>query len=130
MTDKKQLPHNIKEAEELVKRYNSITVPEIRAKIEELTPGLTDIITYAVLNELTGFGCMSTCTLCIPVVYNSNNDIPKCRYCIYGTLFGCIKKQNLFTYKLIAHASTPGDLKRAYKARAKYIQLILNKLKK
>jgi len=101
-------PKNIKEAKELAKRYETITVKEIKGKWDSDNPE----------KELTGFGDPETCTLCIKV----KDD---CLRCIYGQFLSCIEDDNQETYYGVREANTPTKLKNAYRARAKHIRNIL-----
>jgi len=108
-------PKNIKEARELVKRYETITLEEIKNM-------------YCDANDLTGFGSIETCTLCIKADYD-------CSDCIYhkidkfgfGDTVRCYDDDNAKTYDRIDEADTPVKLRNAFRARAKHIKSILEK---
>ena len=112
-------PKNIKEAKELVLRYESIDLEEIRKAFHmEYDPAL----------ELTGFGDSSKCSLCVVRA----DTRPRCRTCIYGATkwsgLGWVNGASLKTYNRIAEASTPVKLRNAFKARARYIRSRLKEL--
>jgi hypothetical protein len=102
-------PDNIKEFNDLIKRYESITLKEI---IE-----VWDIYESAdiVANKLTGFGSLFSCTLCYATGAN-------CGYCVYGSDFACIKHHNRKTYNAINDADTPQKLLTAFKNRAEHMR--------
>ncbi len=92
---------NIKEAKELVDRYESITLEEIKNNFDP--------------EELTGFGNAFSCILCLAV--------KKCKYCIYVS--GCVDGKNEKSYDRIYYAYTPTKLRNAFRARAKHIRKII-----
>lgn len=101
-------PKNIKEAQELAERYETITLDEIK---EEWGEGW-------VAENLTGFGDVSTCALCLPI----DDD---CDVCIYDGYCMCGQGPNEETYDRIDQAKTPTKLKNAFRARAKHIRGVL-----
>jgi hypothetical protein len=118
-------PKNIKEFKELILRYESITLEEIEKSHKENS-------NYK--KSLTGFGNKKTCKLCF------GNVLSDCNKCLYAFQGGfeelpksyhdsfaqyCWKKDNEHTYKAIESATTPQELKAAYKARAKHMRNIL-----
>ncbi len=120
----KLTPKQLQAAKDLVTRYNNITIKEINN------------ITYGNITarRLTGFGNIDTCTLCIAateIQFLSIDDY--CKGCIHQISFvkscKCYNKPRSraeITYKAIEQAKTPEQLIKAFKARAKYIQHLIN----
>lgn len=96
---------NLKEFKALIKRYESITLKEIKA--EDITEAR-----YI----LTGFAI--DCPLC-------GNCRPGCIGCVYGSRMGCVKGNNRKTFKGISNADTPIRLRNAYRARAKHMKTLI-----
>ncbi len=105
---------NIKEAKELVDRYESITLEEIKEC------GTNP-------EELTGFGDASTCTLCDGAGFK-NNACADCNECFYVVFTNseCNSFVNAKTYNRILEAYTPLQLRNAYRSRAKHIRKIIS----
>lgn len=102
----------------LAKRYASITMKEIEEAAETVKDQLYLVqYGYAVAGELTGFGT-ENCTLCIAASTSSCNG---CHWTI-KTDFGC---GGHFTYKGIYNSEDKVQLKRAFKARSKYMKEFL-----
>ena len=106
---------NVEEFKVLVERYETITLKEIIRKV--INPYL-----------LTGFGSISTCTLCVRVG-RKKTDIcmPKCSACVYYSkrrveYFSCNSGQNGKTYWEIHKAHSPEQLLKAYRDRAAYLR--------
>jgi len=110
-------PKNIKEFQALVKRYETITLDEIK----EVWNGK-----YCnPARGLTGFGSKSTCSLC-------NAALKVCVFCVYGPAhydsdgelesFACVGHENFESYEGIDNASTPKELLLAYRNRAKHLR--------
>ena len=106
---KKMKAKNIKEAKELVDRYESITLEEIK---EEWSPFLRETAEI-----LTGFGNMGSCSLCRKVSGT-------CMNCIYHPS-DCVEGENEETYDRILEARSPTKLRNAFRARAKHIRKII-----
>lgn len=102
---------NKKEFIELIERYETITLEEIKEK--------WDISYYKkghdVAQLLTGFGGKGHCTLCEAV-----DGI--CTDCVYGEDFACINNRHKKTYNDIDYANTPSKLKNAFRRRAKHLR--------
>ena len=123
---------NLKEFKALIKRYESITLEEIKEADVSL-PNTTDVIRIVLFqvsgvykqkaNKLTGFGDNSTCTLCILPNLGSSD----CDGCVYldMTEDKCNKGINLKTYIRICEANSPTKLRNAFRARAKHMQTLL-----
>jgi hypothetical protein len=119
---------NLKAAEALVARYNSITIEEIKAKNMRHFP-------YDTVESLTGFGSRATCTLCQALPQDRPSIM--CQYCIYAidlTIVDdenshyCVCGEHAETYDAIEDATTPEELLTAYRNRAKHIEEILKKI--
>lgn len=102
-------PVNIKEFQELVKRYETITLDEIIEKWD-----------IDVAELLTGHGSNTTCTLCIAVNRGGDNSV--CFNCVYQMPLGCNSDFNADTYFKIHEARTPEELLLAYRARAEHLR--------
>lgn len=109
-------PKNIKEFKQLIERYESITLEEIRENQED--PLL-----------LTGFGSSYSCKLCTNIQVFTDN----CTGCVYHeierTIYSCNFGKNEKTYQMISSAENANDLLKAFKARAGYMRQILTELK-
>ncbi len=113
-------PLNIKEAEELIKKYREITLKEID-DYESI-----DLIADEIATELTGIGSTSNCTLCKKVKVD-------CSRCIYyeknSEKANCIANNNEDTYEYILNVIEPNDLLKAFKDRANHIEKLLKRNK-
>ena len=103
---------NLKAFKKLIKRYESITLEEIKTEFKKGTP-INEIV-----EKLTGFGNGYTCSLC---------EDTYCFGCVYYTLTdrGCSDGINAVTYLNIYFADTPTKLRNAYRARAEHMKSIL-----
>jgi len=103
-------PKNLKEFKALKKRYESITLEEIK--------GFT-LIGCKSPNELVGFRSRDTCTLC---KYG-------CHVCVYRENvrqnLACLNGENRETYINISNAIESIKLLNAFRARAKHMETIL-----
>jgi len=102
---------NLPEFKALIKRYESITLEEIKE--------LGVFINYFTAQKLTGFGDPDLCTLCLACKN-------KCTNCVY-TSAGCMLSRNALTFNKIHDADTPTKLLNAFRARAKHMKTILKK---
>lgn len=107
---------NLKEFKELIRRYETINIEEIRKarKKSEYKDG------HNVAQSLTGFGGNSFCTLCIAA-----ND--NCKDCVYSYNsedwgYHCLNKINRPTYDGISKAKTPLKLLKGYRNRAEHLK--------
>lgn len=123
---------NIEAAQALVKRYNTITLSEIKKMWKKLKDDYFGPLDGKdIATQLTGFGDPSTCTLCKSVK-------AKCNKCIYQIELGCgddtenryISKPVAKTYSAIKHAKGPIFLQRAFRNRAKVIKSVLKTFEK
>lgn len=130
-------PENIKEFKQLIKRYETITIEEIKKpfsyrRLLSLVNGYQN--KYRYLEELTGFANKNKCILCKKI----DGDCKKCVYfqfmrykkyfMQYELLFPCLIGINKTTHKDIIDATTPDKLLEAYRARAKHMNSLLEKL--
>ncbi len=104
-------PKNLKEFKALIKRYESITLEEIKG-IEHISDAA---------NTLTGFNNTDICSLC--------NSISKnCSLCVYKSdyhYFHCVNGINKKTFDEIKNADTPTKLRNAFRARAKHMKTLI-----
>jgi len=116
---------HIKAVKVLIERYNNLTLAEIE-KVALLCSAKASLFpSYLIVMELTGFGWKTSCTLCISVK-------GQCKNCIHSTFdddgnqyhLGCLDHK---TYQAIAYAKNAEQLLEAYQARAKYLQLLLDR---
>jgi len=109
---------NLEEAKKLVKLYRNFKVADIKCKSFE--DG-----TFSVAHNLTGYGNVATCSLCIPI----NVKCEKCLYSINisekNNVFYCTKGDNIHTYFNIEEATTPKELKKAFRDRANHIEKLI-----
>ena len=107
---------NLNEFKALKKCYETITLKEIERAYSE---SILNVPQY-----LTGYGNITTCTLCTSVA-TSGGDF--CKNCVYVKLtkFSCNDGKNEKTYLKIYGANTPKELFDAYKARAKYMETLI-----
>ena len=110
---------NLKEFKALKKRYESIT-------LEEIKKALKANCWFIGAQVLTGFGCDMTCTLCLPL---KEDGYTNCNKCVYSVVkesgYQCLKGKNKKTYDRILYADTPTLLHNAFRARAKHMQTLL-----
>lgn len=119
---------NLEAAERLVKKYRSITKEElvkIYASIcEEESNEMRDV-----LQEITGFGSLSKCSLCTAIV-EDNMQYTACPYCIYwdSNSFAapCIYHE---TYEAIEKSKNLDELMKAIRNRADYLEELIEKVK-
>ena len=108
---------NLKEFKALIKRYESITLEEIKEEQKKHDYFIGDTIA----NKLTGYGEEETCTLC------KNIDMfDDCKGCIYTDVTNavCGTGINKKTYDRIYGADTPRKLLNAFRARAKHMKVL------
>jgi len=117
---------NLKEFKELILRYESIMLKEIRSLWTAWHGPDTDERVSFVTNRLTSYGTV-TCTLCVAV----RRDCHKCVYSIdyhASDIHFCFKGCNSETYLAIEKATTPAELKASFRARAKHMRTILKQI--
>ena len=120
-------PQNIKATKELIERYNSITLKEIKANVAKSswnTPNMGRLVA----KQLTGFSNKDTCPLCIAI----NDHCYKCIHILgsYGDpdrhhCWNHDSKSHV-TYRRIERANSPIKLRNAFRARAKYLQSLID----
>jgi len=129
-------PRNIEEAKQLVQRYESITVEEIKE-----VAGKRKFNGRKIANELTGFGDYKICILCKAVpthIYNAFTSRKECENCLYYEFGGCvglfmegaekhpkIAKKLEITFENICDAKNPQELINAFRERAKLLRELL-----
>lgn len=113
---------NIDAVKELIERYESITLDEIKEASEYYEDQHTFEYGLHVAENLTGFGDTTKCSLCVAVKL-------KCKLCIYGFRYdyrwACTWH---YTYANIERAKDAKSLLKAFKERAIYIRKLLKKI--
>jgi hypothetical protein len=121
---------NLKEFKELIQRYETITLEEIKETWKENDAKLWRKYYYRyssegdyVAEDLTGFGSPQKCILCTAIK-------KKCSVCVWGIdttenswyktdkNYSCCKNENEKTYKAIEYAKSPEELLQAFRNRA------------
>ena len=112
---------NLKEFKELIIRYETITLEEIKKEWNiRKDVGENEDVGYYTIQKLTGFGSPWCCTLCQAA--KTVNDIVCCDDCVYGESYGCFHNENEKTYQKIEDAKTPKGLLTAIRNRAKHLR--------
>lgn len=101
---------NLKEFVELIHRYETVTLEEIKSNWD------SDLSSFNCINSITGFGSLHTCTLCNAV--NSKWDKLTCEICVYHDKFGCSHGVMESSYDAISESETPEDILKAFRNRA------------
>ena len=128
-----KLPSNLKEAEDLLERYESITIEEIK-KVEVAAIFRVHYGFYT-LGMLTGFGDGTTCTLCRAAkTSNMLYAYGVCSTCIYtnhpkSSSCNCMKGANKRTYDLIFDSQNAEELSEAVRLRAQRLKRRIAKVK-
>lgn len=118
---------NLGAAKKLVEKYRSLTLDDITSAIR-MVPEDDIADGYSVMGLLTGFGSFSNCSLCS--VFENPYDDANCQKCIHSlgfTSFGNIPCTMHHTYSDISNAEDPEDIVLAIRARADYIESIIQK---
>lgn len=102
-------PKNTRACKRLIKRYESITLEEIKMMRDTLHTNDMPLVAQ----ELTGFGKKEACTLCLAI----DGD---CYKCVHKT--GCTHDD---TYIGILAAINPKQLLKAFRARAEYLKTLI-----
>jgi hypothetical protein len=112
---------NLREFKELIERYETITLDEIKTewKIQK-DKGWEDVdyLAYHTANKLTGFGSGSSCTLCKAV----KDEYVRCSDCVYQYSYGCLNDVNEKSYNKIENTKTARGLFSAFRNRAKHLK--------
>ena len=111
-------PVNLKEADELATRYETIT-------LEEIDKACKSVVLRHATEVLTGFGYADICNICKVVPYRKDvrgNVHKNCNQCLYT--IKCYKQKS---YKAIEKAIIPEEILKAYRNRAKVIRRLLKK---
>jgi hypothetical protein len=109
---------NLQEFKSLIKRYETITLSEIQKHWNKYGGWVT-------ARNLTGFGTQGSCTLCLALGPIENKRKKKCVECVYGRYHQCIMDGNKDTYYKIFYATTPVELLKAFRQRAKHMKTII-----
>lgn len=122
---------NHKEFKELIKRYEDISLTEIRhARNKCLTEGQENFHGIWVLNKITGFGKRTICSLCHrqPDGMGITLEV-SCDDCIYSVITGrtCDAGENYATFRKLVKAQDEFELQQAIKDRATHMRIILRK---
>lgn len=127
---------NLPEFIALIKRYESIELPEIQAIFDKYSDylGKNRLRQQKILTPLTGFGYPDTCKLCVAVMdFSKYFKSPKCVQCVYAPVpvdilsngRHCNDGTNKITYDAIYNAQTPNELLKAYSERAQRMREVL-----
>ena len=114
---------NEKEFKALIKKYESITLKQLKEEDRE-----SDIFYSKILTRITGFGNTTKCTLCNATRKSNPNHRKDCTECVYGMSEDkdvwneCIENNNEFTYNAISNATSIESLLLAIKSRAKHMR--------
>jgi len=113
---------NLKEFKELILLYESVTLEQLQ---EETITAVTSNKT--ILEDITGFGSLSSCKLCTAVKAISINKV-HCNKCMWKikTNNVCTDNVNADTYYAIAKAETLEDLLDAIQKRADYMRNVID----
>lgn len=126
---------NLKQFKELILKYESITLKDVEdTEVYQNTKSKTVFDSDELLQELTGFGTLITCTLCkaVGIKYQKISEIGKkgCKNCIYIKETGdmCFNGVNENTYDAFSELEieTTQDVVNAYHVRAKHMREIIN----
>lgn len=125
MTDIK----NIKETEELILRYRSITLEEIKnTKINNVEDIHNDnMMHWKRAEKLTGFGHIDLCTLC--KACEDKDGRLDCRTCIHklhAKQSNGIRCAIHHTFDAISHSKSNKQLLKAFKDRADYLEKLVD----
>jgi len=125
-------------AKKLVKRYESITIDEIKKARMQNSGYNGEWMNIEDLVKLTGFGYSKTCTLCratTSVIIVGSSRYPgyvNCTKCVYQgktqASHPCNRFENEKTYLAILNNKSARGLLTAFRNRAKHIKKILEKL--
>jgi len=129
---------NLKEFKELILKYESITIEKIEnsdSYQNSMDPknGIEEWFSEEVMQELTGFGTLATCTLCAAIDLKTYK-IPAfkldCSNCTWVKEIGykCYIGMNQKTYDNFEGGNIDSEegLIKACKARAKYMREVIN----
>lgn len=113
---------NLDEFIDLIKRYESITIEEIKSNYNTTEKFNSRVIA----SRLTGFGWDATCTLCKVIA-------KRCNKCIYSTYYDYSDYDDQYctfdsTYYNIKNSNSPEQLKEAFEKRAKFMRKVLSEL--
>jgi hypothetical protein len=119
---------NLKEAKKLVSRYREISLEDIEMAVKSPECNTKysrgESFLFKAANYLTGFGNISTCSLCLAAGKINDREI-NCDVCIHSTVgdyYPCVED---VSYEKIMAASTSGELLQAFRNRADYLEMII-----
>jgi len=111
---------NLKEFKELIERYETVTIEEIREqwKITKKDETRIGSVPHYTAQKLTGFGGSITCTLCLAIEQ-------KCEQCVLSInstddSYHCLNFHHRPTYDGINFSKSPAGLLTALRNRAKH----------
>jgi len=119
---------NLKEFKALIKKYRSITPERIENAYKKIPITCGNVFDGGkVAQVLTGFGRVSSCTLCISI--NKRSIFSPCQGCVYNelTLNDCYRGEGKESYYKIRHTNSPKQLIEAFEKRADYMEDLLIK---
>ena len=117
---------NIEAAKKLVKTYRNLSIDELEEKFERYDDG------SEVMNSITGFGRIDSCSLC-DAVRLSKFEKQKCEDCVWtvekgvatpGEAYPCCSHYNE-SYNNIDDAHNAYDLKEALLVRADLLERVI-----
>jgi len=125
------MENNKKQFIELIERYEAITIEEIQECFNEYKENPEAFEVYTTnrwAKKLTGFGSITTCTLCLESA-KIGKTAPNCKHCVYNDWIDSKTRQRCTkyeTYQAISEANTPTDMFIAMKGRARFMRELLN----
>lgn len=124
---------NIEAAKELIKKYRSFSVKDIKNAWLKEVNGLYHYGGKGVARLLTGFGKLDKCLLCVASTerkrISESEPVPHdCSACIYGGWLDCMHGQHEKSYYEIQYAKSPYKLWLAFRRRANHIEKYLKTL--
>jgi hypothetical protein len=128
---------NEQEFLDLIKRYESITLEEIKTSVK--LEGDYAFAYDQVKTDLTGFGCTADCTLCRKASVEAGwSSCRMCDVCVWKMAYSvdavidysCCTGEPKITYDGINDADTPEDLLMGYRDRAEFMKNAWKKYKK
>lgn len=112
---------NIEAAKRLVETYRNLSIGELEKKFKYYNDGGN------VMNSITGFGSVDSCSLC-DAVGRSSFEEPKCKDCVWAVEKGVTKSCYSHydkSYDNIDDADNAYDLKEALLVRADLLERVI-----
>lgn len=126
--------NNLKEFKELILKYESITLSDIEnseSYQNDMSKKNEVWFSNDIIKELTGYGSVATCTLCLAI--NMKKGFPESKDCVNCTWVKktknlCYKIDNAKTYKALHEALIESEdrLVEACHARAEYMRSVID----